>query len=391
MYRKNIRLLSIFNFLIGLTFYAPVAIIYFAQVSGSYTLGTSVFGIILLSSALFEVPTGILSDRIGRKFTFLLGSAFRLAGFVFYALGLSYWFLALGAVLEGVSRAFYSGNNEAFLYDTLSDSGKEESYKEQLGKTNAHEFTGLSIAAVIGGFIAHFSFSYVMWASVVSQTFLLLISFMFMEPRSHKPENTNVYSHLRDAVRLFITNKKLRLLSLGAILANSFDELAYQFRGAFFATVWPIWALGFANLLSNLAASAGFYFSGRIMTKLKAETVKLLQSLFDKFISLISLIFPSVVSPIIMSSTSFLYGVGYVAENDMRQREYTSHQRATMGSLVSFGRSIGAAVMTVILGRSADILGPRLALIFISLLALSVTYIYWIIYQNSRSHTHSLR
>ena len=66
---KNIKLLSWFNFLLDFKFYAPIAIIYFAKVSGSFALGMSVFSLTMLSSAFFEVPTGVYSDMIGRKKT----------------------------------------------------------------------------------------------------------------------------------------------------------------------------------------------------------------------------------------------------------------------------------------------------------------------------------
>jgi len=117
MYRKNIRLLKIFNFLIGFTFFAPLAIIYFSRVSGSYTLGASIFGISMLASAIFEVPTGIWSDRMGRRGTIILGSWVRVLAYIFYALGFSYWWLVGGAILEGLSRAFYSSNNNTFSYN----------------------------------------------------------------------------------------------------------------------------------------------------------------------------------------------------------------------------------------------------------------------------------
>lgn len=91
MYRKNVRLLSIFNFLIGFSLFAPLAIIYFSRVSGSFTLGASVFGITMLASAIFEVPTGIWSDKVGRKQTIILGSWARVIAFILYAIGLSYW------------------------------------------------------------------------------------------------------------------------------------------------------------------------------------------------------------------------------------------------------------------------------------------------------------
>ena len=142
MYLKNVKLLKIFNFLIGFSFFAPLAIIYFSKVSGSYTLGTSVFGVIMLSAAIFEVPTGILSDRVGRKYTMVYGSIARVLAFIFYAIGLSYGFLVAGAILEGISRAFYSGNNEAFLYDTLADDNKESEYSEYLEKTSSPEHPG---------------------------------------------------------------------------------------------------------------------------------------------------------------------------------------------------------------------------------------------------------
>ena len=128
MYQKNVRLLKIFNFLIGFSLFAPLAIIYFSKVSGSFTLGASIFGITMLASALLEVPTGIWSDKVGRKGTIILGSWARVIAFILYAIGLSYWWLVAGAIFEGLSRSFYSGNNDALLYDTLADNGLEDQY-----------------------------------------------------------------------------------------------------------------------------------------------------------------------------------------------------------------------------------------------------------------------
>lgn len=383
MYQKNIKLLSAFNFLIGFTFFAPLAIIYFAQVAGSYTLGTSVFGIIMLSSAIFEVPTGILSDKVGRKYTMVYGSLARVLAFVFYALGFSYWFLVVGAILEGISRSFYSGNNEAFLYDTLADEGKERQYKKYLGQTSSSEHIGLALSAAIGGFVATISLNWTVWLAVVSQVILLLVSLRFIEPKSRYKDGTNIYSHLREAVKLFIANKKLRLLSLASILENSFSELAYQFRGAFYQTLWPLWAIGLTNILSHVFVSTGLAMSGKVLEKIKAETAVFLKSLFDRVISLLALLFPTVFSPALMSSTSFLYGLGLVAESELRQREFQDNQRATMNSLISLGRAMGAALMTLVLGKVADTVGPRQALIMMALLSFSATFVYWIIRKNA--------
>ncbi len=384
MQKRNLRLLSIFNFLIGFSLFSPLAIIYFSKVSGSYTLGTSIFGIIMLSSAIFEIPTGILSDKIGRKYTMVLGSWARVLAFIFYSTGFSYWFLVAGGVLEGLSRSFYSGNNNALLYDTLADNNNLNSYEEFQGKVNSTEQLAMGISAGLSGLIAIFSFQYLLWFSVVIQIGLLIVSYLIIEPNFMKKLNTNVFAHTKEAITLFIHNKKLRLLSIASIISYSTSELKWQFSSAFIATVWPLWAIGISKMLPSLGASLSFYFSGKLIRKFKAITILLFDSIYGKIISFISLLFPTIFSPLLMATPSFLYGVGSVAETTLMQREFSDHQRATMSSLNSLGGSIGFAFMTLVLGGLADSLGPAKALIILTIIGLPVTYLYWKIFKDDR-------
>jgi len=54
---RNIKVLTWFNFFTDFKLYAPIAILYFAQVSGSFALGMSIFAISTVSAAIFEIPT----------------------------------------------------------------------------------------------------------------------------------------------------------------------------------------------------------------------------------------------------------------------------------------------------------------------------------------------
>jgi MFS family permease len=382
MFRKNIKLLSIFNFLIGFSLFAPLAIIYFSKVSGSYTLGTSVFGIIMLSSAIFEVPTGIWSDKVGRKYTVVLGSWARVLAYIFYAIGLSYWWLVIGAVFEGLSRAFYSGNNDALLYDTLADEHQLENYDEFQGKVSSTEQLASGISAILSGLIAIFSFQYLLWFSVLVQITLLTVSYLLIEPNFSKKLDTNLFAHIKEAISLFISNKKLRLLSLASILSYSISELKWEFTSAFVATVWPIWAIGISKTLPSFGAALSFYFSGKLIRKFKAVTILLFDSIYGKVISFVSLLFPTVFSPLLMSTPSLLYGVSNVAEKTLMQHEFSDHQRATMSSLNSLGGSVGFAIMSLVLGGLADMLGPAKALVILTIIGLPVIYLYWRIFKN---------
>ena len=64
---KNIKLLAWFNFFTDFKLYSAIAIIYFSQVTHSLALGMSIFSIASISDAVFELPTGVLSDMVGRK------------------------------------------------------------------------------------------------------------------------------------------------------------------------------------------------------------------------------------------------------------------------------------------------------------------------------------
>ena len=71
---KNIRLFYIFSFLNSFWPCAPFFVIYFSQITGSFTLAMSLGAIHNFTTTCLEVPTGILSDKFRRKTVTFLGS-----------------------------------------------------------------------------------------------------------------------------------------------------------------------------------------------------------------------------------------------------------------------------------------------------------------------------
>lgn len=381
---SNIKLLSWFNFLLDFRFYSPIAIIYFTQVTGSFALGMSVFSITMLSSAFFEVPTGIYSDVIGRKKTLVWGAFMSLLSVIFYAIGGSFLILAIGGIIEGIARAFYSGNNEAFIVDSLAESNQQEEYAEYLGSSSSMFQWALAISAVFGGIIASISFPLVMWLSVVPAVFGLIISLKMTEPKIHKEKTTNIYAHLHEAMSYFRNNYKLRMLSLSKIIEYAQGEAGYQFKSAFVNTLWPLWAVGLSKMMSNVGAALSFHFSGKIIKKYKSFPVLLVGRVYSIIGGVIALVYPTVFSPVIMSSSSVFFGTDTVAMSDLLQKEYNTHQRSTMGSLNSLVGSIVFAIVAFGLGFFADHIGPANALLSLKLLAVVSTLIIWNLFRNNK-------
>src|SRR5215203_4361948 len=76
---------------------------------------------------LFEVPTGIVADTVGRRASYLTGTVVLAAATLLYVLlwqmeaGFALW--ALVSVLLGLGFTFFSGATEAWLVDALAATG----------------------------------------------------------------------------------------------------------------------------------------------------------------------------------------------------------------------------------------------------------------------------
>jgi MFS family permease len=374
---RNIRLLGWFNFWADFRPYGPIAILYFSQVSGSYALGMSVYSVAMLAQSLFEMPTGVLSDMVGRKRTVVYGAVAGVFALTFYAIGGTYLPLLIGAVFEGLGRAFYSGNNDALLYDTLAEMEQRETFQEYLGRTSSMYQLALAISAVIGSLIAAISFHITMWVSVIPMVLALVFSLRLIEPHVHVSANTNIYAHLKTAFRNFRRNARLRTLSLAWIVSYAIGESSWMLRSAFIVTLWPVWAIGIAQMIGNATASLSFYYAGRIIKRFGEFRLLVGGISISEAINLFCLIVPTVLSPALMASNSIFFGVNTVAKQSLIQHEFSDEQRATMGSLTSFGGSIAFSIFSFLLGGLADRIGVIPALVVASLLSLVPMALYF--------------
>ncbi len=379
--KKNIRLLTWFNFFTDFKLYAPIAIIYFSHITHSYALGASIFAITQISSALLDIPTGIFADRVGRKKTIVIGAASAVLYVIFYAIGMNFWFLAVGALFEGISRAFYSGNNNALLHNMLSEEGLEDEYHEHLGKLSSMFQVALAVSGLLGAFIASWSFPVLMWLSVIPQIMCLFISFQIIDSKKAIEKSDNLLSDLKEGITDFVSNANLRLLSISSILDYGLGETSYEFQAAFYNTLLPIWAVGVAKITSNISSGLGFHFSGKLIKKFRSIPILFFGETYNEIVSFFALIFVTKLTPFLLSSTSFFYGTRTIIVSSLMQKEFTDKQRATMSSLNSFAGSLFFGVFAFMTGLFADKVGARNAMLVIQILSLSRTYLIWRFYK----------
>lgn len=376
--RRNIRLLTWFNFCDDFRVYNAIAVIYFAEITHSYALAGVVFSLAKVSSAVFEVPTGVLSDLVQRKFTLLCGQVASTLAVLFYAIGGSFWFLAVGAIFEGLAFALFSGNNDALLYDTLKQEGEELQFPLFQGRLSSmFQFSLAASALVASGALKLLPFAGLFWLSLIPKFLGLGLGAFLIEPKRSTVVDTNIYRHLRESLRGFARNARLRAVTLAAVLSFGIGESKFMLLPGFFALYWAPWALGIARFLSNLLAGFGFRLGGTIVKRIGEYTVFIAAMPFSMAMGLSAIAASNVASPALYAFSSLPFGPANVAQASVMQKAFTDQQRATMASLAAFAGNLFYAVAIVGFGVLADHVGVRYTLLAAEILSIPAVIIYW--------------
>jgi MFS family permease len=107
---------------------------------------------------LFEVPTGIVADSVGRRASYLLGTVTLSASTLLYVLlwqiKAPFWAWAVVSILLGLGFTFFSGAVEAWLVDALAATGFTGALETVFGRGQIVGGTAMLAGSVAGGFIA---------------------------------------------------------------------------------------------------------------------------------------------------------------------------------------------------------------------------------------------
>jgi len=150
--KRNINLVYIISALVSLYFWMGTWVFFYSNITdekGIYFI--TAYTLLIMSFA--EIPTGAISDLIGKKYTILMAGviAFIAQFIVYFSTNLTH--LIIAHTLLAVKFAFDSGTTEALLYDSVKEIGIESKYERYIAKNNAIVLVMYVISSLLGGFI----------------------------------------------------------------------------------------------------------------------------------------------------------------------------------------------------------------------------------------------
>ena len=178
---SNVRLYPWFQFFRSLLFWQAIWFLYFQKElsAGEAILLAAIYDI---ATTALEVPSGYMSDRLGRRLTLIMAGVISVAGALLLAFGDTFLVFAAAQICLGAAMAFTSGTDTSLLYESLPDETRAKDIEFHEQRAWRAGFAGLALSAFTGGILASVAPVMAFLATALSGGIALLIAARFQEP-----------------------------------------------------------------------------------------------------------------------------------------------------------------------------------------------------------------
>ncbi len=326
-----------------------------------------------LGQLVFEIPTGVIADTRGRRFSFMLGAATLLISTLLYLymwnIHAPFWGWALASAFLGLGFTFFSGATEAWLVDALRATHFHGHLETIFGRAQVVGGAAILVGSVAGGVIAqatNLGVPYIVRAAMLGLTLVIawwLMRDLGFTPARGKSPIAAVKTVLDGAIDGGLRNPPVRWLMLAAPFVTGVGFYAfYAFQPYLLELYGDPSAYGIAGLAA--AIIAGAQIAGGLLVPFARRLVRRRTDaiLAGSIVSVVALVLIGVLDsfvPAIILLVAWCLVLAVVSP--MRQSFINglipSEQRATVLSFDSLMGSAGGVVAQPLLGRTADVAG----------------------------------
>jgi len=148
------------------------------------SVGLDIFQVMLVNAAytvaqvIFEVPTGVVADTVGRRASYLLAVGVIFASTLLYVgfglAGYGVWPFAAASALLGIGYTFYTGAVDAWMVDALHSVGYEGRLEPIFARYGITFGIFMLIGTTLGGFLGQVD----LWIPYVARAVVLVPAFL---------------------------------------------------------------------------------------------------------------------------------------------------------------------------------------------------------------------
>jgi len=353
---SNLWKVYLFRFLISFNLVAPIIVPFYLSLGLSATSIFILSAVYMASNLFFEIPSGYLSDVLGRKKTlFLCGIAYT-AGALIYAFFSNFYIFILAQIIFGIGGSLLSGTDTSILYDSLKQSKRESDFKKSEGISRFFIRIAASLASFLGGLIAIIALRAPFYFAAIVSMILIPLSFSLIEPkRKKRVAKTSAILDIGKISKFVLSHKKIMSITIYNALICSIMlmtitsyYLYYNLLG--FTTTHNGIIFGFFMIFSAL----GSLFASSIENKIGKRNSFSLMAL-PALIFILLGIFQSILLIPLIFINGFIWGFSRPLFSGYTNDLINSEIRATALSVSNMVKVLPIIILAPLLGILIDL------------------------------------
>lgn len=380
---RNVLVLTIVTFLYSLQFYNTIYTLLLKNKGFSYWEIFMLESVISAAVFVFEVPSGYIADRIGRRNTLIFSVICYAVSVYIIAIGRSYFAFIILSAIFGIGIASMSGADSALIYESLSKEDKKEYADSAFALIGGAMSLAMIVSLPIGGILSAQSLELPVYISCIPLTLAIIVSFFLKEERMGIEKDNEEKEGFKEAFK-FILKEQPMLLILEILNSVTFSvilAMAYLNQPLFLQCGIRVEFFGFIMLVSNALSMSSNLLSPWLRRKIGVSALMFLGNLIPGILILV--LWKTKVAWIVtaayigISSINSMTGPVFrtICNDNIKGRN-----RATMLSMISFtGSLLGMCIKPLIgyitdmgLNRSFLILGTSMVITAVGFLITTV-------------------
>lgn len=149
-----------YGFLKNLRFFEPFLLLFFLEKGVTYWQIGTLYAVREIAINVFEIPSGFLADTFGRRRTMLLAFTFYILSFSVFYLADAYGLLLGAMIFYALGDAFRSGVHKAMIFTYLKMQGWSDQKVSYYGHTRSWSQRGSAISSLLAAVVVVFSKNY---------------------------------------------------------------------------------------------------------------------------------------------------------------------------------------------------------------------------------------
>jgi len=346
--KNNIPLIYVIGSLMWMRFFIPVLALFYIASKVPLEQFMLIMGVFSAAIFLFEIPSGVVADILGKKKTLLLSRFMYIIEIFLIAFYDGFWVFLIAKIISGIGVSLSSGADSALLYDTLKKLGREKEHAKISG--NLHTVTNISMAFVfiIGAYLFSISPKLPAIVSLPLITAGFILTFFLVEPYHSKKKLTmkNSWNHLKEGLIEFKKNDYVKWLVFFSLPVATFVNIFYSISSAYLeAVLIPVSLIGVIAFISSMVAAYMSKNAHKLENKIgDKKSLLLIQMLTISATISMSFMIPYI-GAFFYLLVPFVAGLFMVLINHYMNEHISTTHRATLLSIKNFGNNIGMTIM----------------------------------------------